>query len=66
MCELLVTEMPSSVVLVTLNPWMVIQLLLDITKPLALPVTVALAPGAEVKTIEAVCVPDFAIVTFST
>ena len=63
--ELLDTTMRSAVVLVTVNPSIVIQLLLEIAKPLVCPLTTTVAPGAVVKTIGADCVPELAIVTFS-
>jgi hypothetical protein len=49
----------------TVNPLIVIQLRPEITNPLDCPVTVTWAPGAAVKTMGALGVPDLEIVTFS-
>ena len=48
-----------------MNPSTVIQLRPEITNPFVPPVTVTVAPGAALRAIGAVGVPDFEIVTFS-
>src|SRR6266550_2561711 len=57
--------MPLPLVLVTVKPLMVIQLLLDTVNPFVFPVTVTDAPGAAVNTMGDVDVPDTGTVTFS-
>lgn len=48
-----------------MNPLTVTQLRPEITNPFVLPVTVTVAPGAALRAMGAVAVPDFEIVTFS-
>ena len=48
-----------------MKPLTVIQLRPEMTNPLSCPVTVTVAPGAALKMIGEVAVPDFEIVTFS-
>src|SRR6266511_593701 len=57
--------MPLPLMLVTVKPLIVIQLLLETVKPLTFPLRVTLAPGAVVNTIGAVEVPDVVTLTFS-
>src|SRR5215210_4566610 len=57
--------MPRSLVFVTLNPSTVIQLLPEMVKPCACPLSVTLAPGAAAKTVGAVEVPEADTVTSS-
>ena len=57
--------MPFPLVFVTVKPLIVTQLLLETAKPFTMPVTVTVAPGAAVKVIGAVDVPETGTVTFS-
>src|SRR6476660_4133741 len=47
------TVIPTPVVVVTVKPWMITQLLVEIENPLLPPLTVTVAPGAVVKVIGA-------------
>ncbi len=57
--------MPRSLVVVMLKPLTVIQLLPEMEKPFTRPLSVTVAPGAAVKAIGALEVPDVDTVTAS-
>src|SRR6476661_6999624 len=64
-CEELLSRMPTPEVFVTVKPRTVTYDLPDSLKPLTPPVTVTVAPGAAVKTMGALAVPERGAVTAS-